>query len=100
MMETVQKLIPLAREMVTQRSSRKLVRLYMLGSLLALVGVLLGLVDSVCSPFSAASRLCQREAALSELRTAYQPPASRTLAKTPPENSLSSRALAHRQHAS
>ncbi len=99
-MDTVQELIPLAKEMMAQRSSRKLVRLYMLGSVLALVGAVLGLVDTVCSPFSTASRLREREAALCELRAARQPPAPWTLAKSQPDSSLGSRALAHRQHAS
>lgn len=99
-METVQELIPLAKEIVTQRRSRKLVKLYVLGSVLALVGAVLGLVNTVCSPFSVASRLREREAALCELRAARQPPAPWTLAKSQADSSLGSRALAHRQHAS
>ncbi|XP_012870430.1 PREDICTED: G0/G1 switch protein 2 [Dipodomys ordii] len=56
-METVQELIPLAKEMMAQKPRGKLVKLYVLGSVLALVGAVLGLVETVCSPFAAASRL-------------------------------------------
>ncbi|KAF1614518.1 UNVERIFIED_CONTAM: G0/G1 switch protein 2, partial [Eudyptes pachyrhynchus] len=56
-MESVQELIPLAKEMMAQKPRGKLVKLYVLGSVLALFGVVLGLVETVCSPFTAASRL-------------------------------------------
>ncbi|XP_028855036.1 G0/G1 switch protein 2-like [Denticeps clupeoides] len=52
-METVQELVPFAREMWSQKPGRGMLRVYLVGSALALVGTLLGLVDAVCQPFSA-----------------------------------------------
>ncbi|NWX38425.1 G0S2 protein, partial [Notiomystis cincta] len=51
-METVHELIPFAKEMLSQKPNRKMVKLYMLGSVLAFFGVVIGLVETVCSPFS------------------------------------------------
>ncbi|XP_037351874.1 G0/G1 switch protein 2 [Talpa occidentalis] len=102
-METVQELIPLAKELATQKPNRKLVKLYVLGSVLAFVGALLGLVETVCSPFAAASRQREREAALAALRDARQPPGLQTqalLEKGKPEAVPASRAPVLRQHAS
>ncbi|XP_008580479.1 PREDICTED: G0/G1 switch protein 2 [Galeopterus variegatus] len=82
-METVQELIPLAREMVAQRPTGKLVKLYVLGSVLVLFGVVLGLVETVCSPFTAASRLRDEEAAVAELQAARRRQALGT--RAPPE---------------
>ncbi|XP_063300409.1 G0/G1 switch protein 2 [Pelobates fuscus] len=50
-METMQELIPFAKEMLSQKPSRKMVKIYMLGSVLAFFGVVIGLVETVCSPF-------------------------------------------------
>nr|XP_002198688.3 G0/G1 switch protein 2 [Taeniopygia guttata]XP_030147920.3 G0/G1 switch protein 2 [Taeniopygia guttata] len=50
-METVHELLPFAKEMLSQKPSRKMVKLYMLGSVLAFFGVVIGLVETVCSPF-------------------------------------------------
>ncbi|XP_069897695.1 G0/G1 switch protein 2 [Dipodomys merriami] len=105
-METVQELIPLAKEMMAQKPRGKLVKLYVLGSVLALVGAVLGLVETVCSPFAAASRLREEEAAAAELRDARErqarqalrPPQARPGPKRPPEAQPCSRA--DRQHAS
>ncbi|XP_015339184.1 G0/G1 switch protein 2 [Marmota marmota marmota] len=102
-METVQELIPLAKEMMSQKSKGKLVKLYVLGSVLALFGVVLGLMETVCSPFTAASRL--REAMVAELRGAQERQAQRRQAllekgKQPEEALLGCRAHSHRQHAS
>uniref|UniRef100_A0A8C8VNC3 G0/G1 switch 2 n=1 Tax=Pelusios castaneus TaxID=367368 RepID=A0A8C8VNC3_9SAUR len=60
-METMQELIPFAREMLSQKPSRKMVKIYMLGSMLAFFGVVISLVEAVCSPFSAAERLQEEE---------------------------------------
>ncbi|NXL71851.1 G0S2 protein, partial [Leptocoma aspasia] len=51
-METMHELIPFAKEMLSQKPNRKMVKLYMLGSVLAFFGVVIGLVETVCSPFS------------------------------------------------
>ncbi|KAG8504391.1 G0/G1 switch protein 2 [Galemys pyrenaicus] len=102
-METMQELIPLAKELMAQKPGRKLVKLYVLGSVLAFLGAVLGLVETVCSPFAAASRLREREAALAALRDARPPPGPRPQAlweKGALEAAPGSRALAHRQHAS
>ncbi|XP_021501131.1 G0/G1 switch protein 2 [Meriones unguiculatus] len=103
-MESVQELIPLAREMMAQKPRGKLVKLYVLGSVLALFGVVLGLVETVCSPFTAASRLREQEAAAAELREAREQQALRRqglLGKGEArEAAPSGRALSLRQHAS
>nr|XP_004653284.2 G0/G1 switch protein 2 [Jaculus jaculus] len=103
-METVQQLIPLAKEVLAPKPRGKLVRLYVLGSVLALLGAVLGLVEAVCSPFAAARRLRDEEAAVAELRDARERQARRAGAlreKDKPREALGSgRALSHRQHAS
>uniref|UniRef100_A0A8C5MII9 G0/G1 switch 2 n=1 Tax=Leptobrachium leishanense TaxID=445787 RepID=A0A8C5MII9_9ANUR len=50
-METIHELIPFAKEMLSQKPNRKMVKIYMLGSVLAFFGVVIGLVETVCSPF-------------------------------------------------
>ncbi|GCC29469.1 G0/G1 switch protein 2 [Chiloscyllium punctatum] len=50
-METMNELIPFAREMLSQKPNRKMVKLYVVGSVLAFFGVVIGLVETVCSPF-------------------------------------------------
>lgn len=103
-METVQELIPLAKELMAQRPSRKLVKLYVLGSVLAFLGMVIGLVETVCSPFTAASRLRDEEAAVAELQAALERKAlaTQTLAEKSKQQDAvpCSRALANRQHAS
>ncbi|XP_043572212.1 G0/G1 switch protein 2 [Chiloscyllium plagiosum] len=49
-METMNELIPFAREMLSQKPNRKMVKLYVVGSVLAFFGVVIGLVETVCSP--------------------------------------------------
>lgn len=56
-METMHELIPFAKEMLSQKPNRKMVKLYMLGSVLAFFGVVIGLVEAVCSPFSSEGSL-------------------------------------------
>ncbi|XP_060701095.1 G0/G1 switch protein 2 [Hemiscyllium ocellatum] len=50
-METMNELIPFAKEMLGQKPNRKMVKLYVVGSVLAFFGVVIGLVETVCSPF-------------------------------------------------
>ncbi|EPQ02883.1 Putative lymphocyte G0/G1 switch protein 2 [Myotis brandtii] len=57
-METVQELIPLVKEMIAQKPSRRLVKVYVLGGVLALFGVVLVLVETVCKQHEAT--LCSR----------------------------------------
>ncbi|KFV11653.1 G0/G1 switch protein 2 [Tauraco erythrolophus] len=60
-METMHELIPFAKEMLSQKPNRKMVKLYMLGSALAFFGVVIGLVETVCSPFTSEGRLEEEE---------------------------------------
>ncbi|NXH99871.1 G0S2 protein, partial [Pachycephala philippinensis] len=60
-METMHELIPFAKEMLSQKPNRKMVKLYMLGSVLAFFGVVIGLVETVCSPFSSEGRIEEEE---------------------------------------
>ncbi|CAL8335807.1 unnamed protein product [Merluccius merluccius] len=50
-METMQELIPFVREMLSQRSGRGVLKVYLVGSLLAVMGTVIGLVETVCHPF-------------------------------------------------
>ncbi|KAJ7331752.1 hypothetical protein JRQ81_013932 [Phrynocephalus forsythii] len=56
-METMQELIPFAKEMLSQKPNGKMVKLYMMGSALAFFGVVIGLVETVCSPFTSEGRI-------------------------------------------
>ncbi|NXE42249.1 G0S2 protein, partial [Ptilorrhoa leucosticta] len=60
-METMHELIPFAKEMLSQKPNRKMVKLYVLGSVLAFFGVVIGLVETVCSPFSSEGRTEEEE---------------------------------------
>ncbi|XP_070759446.1 G0/G1 switch protein 2-like [Enoplosus armatus] len=53
-MESMQELIPFAKEMLSQKPSRALLRVYLLGSVLTVLGTVIGLVETVCSPFCSA----------------------------------------------
>ncbi|XP_007164018.1 G0/G1 switch protein 2 [Balaenoptera ricei] len=103
-METVQELIPLAKELMAQKPSRKLVRLYVLGGVLALFGAVLGLMETLCSPFTAAGRLREREAAVAELQAAQERKAIRERALLEKSKQLEAvqgcRAQTNRLHAS
>ncbi|NP_001290144.1 G0/G1 switch protein 2 isoform X1 [Meleagris gallopavo] len=60
-METMHELIPFAKEMLSQKPNRKMVKLYVLGSVLAFFGVVIGLVEAVCSPFTSEERIEEEE---------------------------------------
>lgn len=51
-METISEIIPFAREMMNQKPSRGMLKIYMLGSTLAMLGVVGGLVETVLLPFA------------------------------------------------
>lgn len=55
-MEVMHELIPFAREMMSQKPNRKMVKMYLLGSVLAFLGVVIGLVETVVSPFTSSER--------------------------------------------
>lgn len=48
----MKELIPFARELLSQRPSRGLLKVYLVGSVFALLGTVIGLVETVCHPFS------------------------------------------------
>ncbi|XP_040059115.1 G0/G1 switch protein 2 [Gasterosteus aculeatus] len=51
-MDGMQDLIPFAKEMLSQKPSRGLLKVYLVGSAFAVLGTLVGLVEAVCHPFS------------------------------------------------
>ncbi|KAM9350409.1 G0/G1 switch protein 2 [Symphorus nematophorus] len=51
-METIGEIIPFAKEMLNQKPSRGMLKIYMLGSTLAMLGVVGGLVETVLLPFA------------------------------------------------
>ncbi|XP_064162081.1 G0/G1 switch protein 2-like [Anguilla rostrata] len=65
-METIHEIIPFAKEMLSQKLSRRMVKVYLAGSAMAFLGVALGLVETVCQPFSAEEPLDEELARLEE----------------------------------
>lgn len=53
-MDNLEELVPFVREMLGQKPSRGLLKVYLVGSVVALLGTVLGLVETVCHPFSSA----------------------------------------------
>lgn len=49
---TMEELIPFAKELLSQRPSRGLLKVYLVGSVFALLGTVIGLVETVCHPFT------------------------------------------------
>ncbi|KAF1461128.1 G0/G1 switch protein 2, partial [Pygoscelis antarcticus] len=102
-METMHELIPFAKEMLSQKPNRKMVKLYMLGSVLAFFGVVIGLVEAVCSPFTSAGRLEEEEEEKKPAPTQEQmlPQKQQDLIlEKSKEPVVTQRALVTRQHAS
>ncbi|CAN9512144.1 unnamed protein product [Ophioblennius macclurei] len=56
-MERLQELIPFAKEMLSQKPNRGLLKVYMVGSVFAVMGTVIGLVETVCQPFSSGEPL-------------------------------------------
>ncbi|XP_042354813.1 G0/G1 switch protein 2-like [Plectropomus leopardus] len=56
-MESMQELIPFAKEMLSQKPNRGLLKVYLLGSVFAVLGTVIGLVETVCHPFSSGESL-------------------------------------------
>ncbi|XP_071381670.1 G0/G1 switch protein 2 [Centroberyx affinis] len=63
-METIGEIVPFAKEMLAQRPSRGMVKIYMLGTTLALFGVVGGLLETVCLPFVEQEAVEDREVEL------------------------------------
>ncbi len=51
-MENFQELIPFAKELLSQKPNRGLLKVYLVGSVFAVLGTVIGLVETVCLPFS------------------------------------------------
>ncbi|XP_067098611.1 G0/G1 switch protein 2-like [Osmerus mordax] len=51
-METIHEIIPFAKEMLRQKPNRSMLKLYLIGSVVATLGTVLGLMDTVCNLFS------------------------------------------------
>lgn len=49
---TMDELIPFAKELLSQKPSRGLLKVYLVGSVFAVLGTVIGLVETVCHPFS------------------------------------------------
>ncbi|OWK52749.1 G0/G1 switch protein 2 [Lonchura striata] len=103
-METVHELIPFAKEMLSQKPNRKMVKLYMLGSVLAFFGVVIGLVETVCSPFSSAASLDDEQDKEKPAAPREQPVPQKREDLVPDKGKAAlpglQRALVTRQHAS
>ncbi|KAG8450907.1 hypothetical protein GDO86_003251 [Hymenochirus boettgeri] len=98
-METIHELIPFAKEMLSQKPNRKMVKLYVLGSVLALFGVVIGLVETVCSPFSNQDDTEEEERRIPVPQPASIPNEEVIFEKSKPQM-LGARNIANRGHAS
>ncbi|XP_074531402.1 G0/G1 switch protein 2 [Halichoeres trimaculatus] len=56
-MGSLQEFIPFAKEMLSQKPSRGLLKVYLVGSVFAVLGTVIGLVETVCHPFSSGEPL-------------------------------------------
>ncbi|CAI5777779.1 G0/G1 switch protein 2 [Podarcis raffonei] len=106
-METMQELIPFAKEMLSQKPNGKMVKLYMLGSVLTFFGVVIGLVETVCSPFASEERQEEEEREKEEERPATPltkeevvPQKQEGVTMEKSKQVLAVRNLVNRQHAS
>lgn len=51
-MENMEEVISFTKEMLRQKSSRGLLKVYVVGSVFALLGTVIGIVETMCHPFS------------------------------------------------
>ncbi|KAK5911821.1 hypothetical protein CesoFtcFv8_001757 [Champsocephalus esox] len=95
-MGSMQELIPFVREILSQRPSRGLLKVYLLGSVLAVLGTVIGLLDTACQPFSSGETMDaeEDEELVHEHGAATQ---SMNLVRC---HRLSQRSMANRLHAS
>ncbi|XP_043932182.1 G0/G1 switch protein 2 [Protopterus annectens] len=100
-METMHELIPFAREMLSQKPNRKMVKMYVVGSVLAFFGVVIGLMETVCQPFAAPETSEEEEDTTDEKAhmTEVQIVKKQAFGKEP-ENKQAVRNSANRLHAS
>ncbi|OCT94286.1 hypothetical protein XELAEV_18011954mg [Xenopus laevis] len=101
-METIHELIPFAKEMLSQKPNRKMVKIYVLGSVLALFGVVIGLVETVCSPFSGRedSEEEERKRQVVSLPAPVAQTKQEVIFEKSKPHSLGARSIANRGHAS
>ncbi|NWS77059.1 G0S2 protein, partial [Crotophaga sulcirostris] len=100
-METMHELIPFAKEMLSQKPNRKMVKLYMLGSVLAFFSVVIGLVETVCSPFTSEGTLEEEEKKPAQTQEQSLPQKQEDLLLEKSKKAVAlQRALVTRQHAS
>lgn len=52
LVRNMDELIPFAKELLSQKPSRGLLKVYLVGSVFAVLGTVIGLVETVCHPFS------------------------------------------------
>ncbi|NWS48168.1 G0S2 protein, partial [Probosciger aterrimus] len=99
-METMHELIPFAKEMLSQKPNRKMVKLYMLGSVLAFFGVVIGLVEAVCSPFTSEGRLEEEKRPAPRREQTLPHKQEDLILEKSKKPGVMQRALVTRQHAS
>nr|XP_013805960.1 PREDICTED: G0/G1 switch protein 2 [Apteryx mantelli mantelli] len=99
-METMHELIPFAKEMLSQKPNRKMVKLYMLGSVLAFLGVVIGLVETVCSPFTSEERLEEEEKKAASTQEQMKQKQENLILENSKKPAMMQRSLVTRQHAS
>ncbi|XP_069801368.1 G0/G1 switch protein 2 [Dendropsophus ebraccatus] len=102
-METMHQLIPFAKEMLSQKPNKKMVKMYVLGSVLAFFGVVIGLVETVCSPFTGREEPDVEEVKPPALLLAQSRPQKKeevVVEKSNPQAAVRGRSLANRGHAS
>uniref|UniRef100_A0A672YPJ2 G0/G1 switch 2 n=1 Tax=Sphaeramia orbicularis TaxID=375764 RepID=A0A672YPJ2_9TELE len=51
-METIGEIIPFAKEILNQKPSRGMLKIYMFGTTLAMLGLVGGLMETVCQQFA------------------------------------------------
>ncbi|KAM4795741.1 G0/G1 switch protein 2 [Rhinophrynus dorsalis] len=100
-METIHELIPFAKEMLSQKPNRKMVKIYVLGSVLAFFGVVIGLVETVCSPFAGREDMEEEKRILAPLPApASQQKKEEVVMEKSKPPVLGARSIANRGHAS
>ncbi|XP_069489380.1 G0/G1 switch protein 2 [Ambystoma mexicanum] len=99
-MGSVHELIPFAKEMLSQKPTRKMVKIYLLGSVLAFFGVVIGLVETVVSPFASAGQDEEEEEERAPAARVPQTLEAIVLKKSPSTLAVGARIQATRGHAS
>ncbi|XP_056131123.1 G0/G1 switch protein 2 [Lampris incognitus] len=56
-MESIHEIIPFAKEMLSTKPNRGMLKVYLVGSVFAVLGTIIGLVETVCLPLSSSEPL-------------------------------------------